>query len=357
VTNGLPTAPRCCGGSAGNELQDDNKETRMTSRETRLDAPHLNRRPGVLAVHSLHRFVVSVPDLDEAERFYGAFGLDVRRVGDRLDLHTFGHPHAWGSVLRASAPAKRLEYVAWGIDEADLPAWRARVAGSGAACAPHSASDGSGLWLRNPDGTPQQLVVADKVSPSAKSKAAERAPVPPGNGAAPARSKVAPVRPRYLSHVLFFTPDVPRMVGFASDVLGLRLSDRSADIIAFLHGPHGSDHHLIALAKSNAPGLHHSSWDVASIDEVGNGAEQMRSAGYTQGWGVGRHVLGSNYFHYVRDPWGSYAEYSYDIDFVPHDLEWPSADHPPEDSFYVWGPAVPADFVTNFETSSGDNPP
>ena len=37
-----------------------------------------------------------------------------------------------------------------------------------------------------------------------------------------------------------------------------RLSDRSGPGIAFLHSPHGSDHHLIALAKSDGPGLHHS---------------------------------------------------------------------------------------------------
>ena len=106
--------------------------------------------------------------------------------------------------------------------------------------------------------------------------------------------------------------------------LGLRLSDRSADIIAFLHGPHASDHHVLAFAKSNAPGLHHSSWDVGSLDEVGLGAELMKTHGYTKGWGVGRHVLGSNYFYYVQDPWGSWAEYSFDIDFVPADVEWPA---------------------------------
>jgi hypothetical protein len=34
---------------------------------------------------------------------------------------------------------------------------------------------------------------------------------------------------------------------------------------------------------------------------------------------------------------------------VPHDVEWPAADHPPEDSLYVWGPAMPEDFITNHE--------
>ena len=142
------------------------------------------------------------------------------------------------------------------------------------------------------------------------------------------------------------------MVRFCIEVLGLRLSDHSGDIVAFLHGAHGSDHHLVAFAKSPAPGLHHSSWDVGSFDDVGNGSEQMRRAGFDRGWGVGRHVLGSNYFYYVRDPWGSFAEYSFDIDFVPHDLEWPSANHPVEDSFYVWGPAVPEDFISNHEQTT-----
>ncbi len=173
--------------------------------------------------------------------------------------------------------------------------------------------------------------------------------VPAGAAAAPSRSTVAQVRPRRLSHVLRFTPDVPRMLRFCTDVLGLRLSDHSGDMIAFMHGPHGSDHHILAFAKGESPGLHHSSWDVGSIDDVGCGAEQMRTHGYQDGWGVGRHVIGSNYFYYVRDPWKSWAEYSFDIDFVPADLDWPAGDHPPEDSIYVWGPPMHPEFIVNFE--------
>ena len=100
---------------------------------------------------------------------------------------------------------------------------------------------------------------------------------------------------------LMFTSDVMRSVAFYRDVLGLRLSDHSADIIAFMHGAHGSDHHMLAFAKSDGPGLHHSSWDVPTIDAVGVGMEQMGTAGYNEGWGVGRHVIGSNYFRYIRD--------------------------------------------------------
>ena len=306
------------------------------------------RRIGATGVHSVNRFVLTVPDVEVAQRFYSDFGLEVRRVGERLDLYTLGHPHAWASIFGNGQP-KRLEYLSFGIFEDDLPAFSERVERHGLASPPHPLSDGSGLWLRNPDGVATQLVVAPKVSPNHKTPLIAGVVKAPGEGKAPARSKVAQVQPRWLSHILLFTPDVPRMQRYCSEVLGLRLSDKSADVIAFMHGVHGSDHHLVAFAKSNAPGYHHSSWDVGRIDDVGNGSEQMRNAGHERGWGVGRHVLGSNYFYYVRDPWGSYAEYSFDIDHVPHNLDWPAADHPPEDSFYVWGPKVPEDFVTNFE--------
>jgi catechol 2,3-dioxygenase-like lactoylglutathione lyase family enzyme len=179
------------------------------------------------------------------------------------------------------------------------------------------------------------------------------APRPPtGTGASLNRARIPKVHPRRLSHILLFSGKVPEAVRFFEEALGLRVTDRSGDLIVFMHGAHGSDHHLIAMAHSNGPGLHHLSWDVANIDEVGRGMEQMYAAGHVRGWGVGRHVLGSNYFHYVRDPWGSYSEYSCDMDYVPGDFDWPTADHPPEDSFYAWGPKVPEDFVTNFQTEA-----
>jgi len=144
---------------------------------------------------------------------------------------------------------------------------------------------------------------------------------------------------------------VPAALKFYSDVLGLRLSDRSGDAIGFMHGVHGSDHHMIAFLKSDGPGLHHLSWDAGSVQGIGLGAMQMAEQGHRQGWGLGRHVLGSNYFHYIRDPWGSYCEYACDIDYIPADHDWQSGEHPAEDSFYVWGPDPPKDFAVNYEAA------
>lgn len=316
--------------------------------ETSDIQPATSRRAGVTAVHSVERIVFSVPDLAPAEAFYSAFGLDIKRSGQQLDLYTYGNPHCWMTVINNGQP-KALQYLSLGIFAEDEDFFRQKIADLGIACEPSVLSDGAGLWLRSPDGTPLQLLVAGKVSPSAKSQTSPIRPMARGEAAAAMRSQATKVLPRCLSHVLLFTADVSGMVDFCENVLGLRLSDRSGDLVAFVHTPHGSDHHLLAFVKSSGAGLHHTSWDVGSLDEVGEGSEQLRAAGFTEGWGVGRHVLGSNYFYYARDPWGSFAEYSFDIDFVAPSTDWVAGDYPPEDSFYLWGPAVPEWFVVNTE--------
>ncbi len=299
------------------------------------------------AAHSVDEFVFSVPDLEQARRFYTAFGLDVRDEGGALALYTHGHPHRWARVLPGDR--KRLLWLSLGIHADDVPRFERLLAesGIGAVAAPAGA-DAGGIWLAGPDGLPVQLRVAEKSSPS-RPAPREAAPECRNAGRSPSRSQAPAVCPLYLSHILLFSADVDAARVFYEDVVGLRLSDRSGSAIAFLHSPHGSDHHLIAMARSGGLGLHHSSWCVPSIDAVGLGSQQMDQAGYAQGWGIGRHVLGSNYFRYVRDPWGSYAEYSYDIDFVAPGDTWPAADHPGEDALYVWGPALPEDFIANHE--------
>ena len=311
--------------------------------------PAAVRRAGAFGVHSLYRFAFTVPDLDEAERFYWAFGLSPRRIGDRLDLYTHGHPHCWASIHQNGAQ-KKLQYVSYAVYEDDFDAFRSRIDRLGLQCEPHPLCDEEGLWLRDPDGVPTQILVAPKLSPATKLQPAVA--VAPCTRAVPSRSAAPPVRPRRLMHILQYTPNVPRMTQFCTEVLGLRLSDTMHDAVAFLHGVHGSDHHLVAFGGSHAPGLHHSAWEVSSVDEVGFGAEQMRARGYTSGWGIGRHITGSNYFHYVRDPWGSYAEYAFDLDFVAADVDWEPADLSPEDGFYAWGPPPPKEFLINQEVTT-----
>lgn len=302
-----------------------------------------------LGVHSLDRFVLAVPDLKPAQRFYASFGLDVQDDGNRLALKTFDHDHRWGSVVEGER--KRLHHLSFGCYGDDLAKLKARVEGNGVRLLdPPAGFESNGFWFLSPDGILVEVKVSPKSSPDRKASGPWMS-CPEGAAGAPLRSKAWTVRPRRLSHVLIFTTDIDGSIEFYSRNLGLRLSDRT-DAVAFMHGIHGSDHHLLAFAKSEAPGFHHCSWDVGAIDDIGIGAAHMADKGYVKGWGLGRHVLGSNYFHYVQDPWGSFSEYSCDIDYIPKTKAWEAGHHAPEDSLSLWGPEPPDYFVVNAEAGN-----
>ena len=64
-----------------------------------------------------------------------------------------------------------------------------------------------------------------------------------------------------------------------------------------------------------------------------------------RGWGLGRHTIGSNFFHYNPDPWGSWIEWFSDIDQV--DDSWVAGEWevPP----HLWGAPPPETFLANRE--------
>lgn len=298
-------------------------------------------------VHSLDHFTLQVPDLAPAQNFYSSFGLDVQPGGNALAIKTYGNDHRWGSVVEGKS--KKLHHLTFGCYADDLQRMKERVEANGVELLdPPAGFESNGFWFRDYAGLLIEVKVAPKTSPDSKADC-RWIPAPEGVAAAPPRAKAQPVRPRRMAHCLIFTPDIDKAIKFYSENLGLRLSDRSADIVAFMHGIYGSDHHMIAFAKSEAPGLHHCSWDVPDVNQVGLGAMLMADKGFSKGWGLGRHVLGSNFFHYIQDPWGSFCEYSSDIDYIPKTMDWEAGDHAPEDSFYLWGPNPPDDFVVNYE--------
>jgi catechol 2,3-dioxygenase-like lactoylglutathione lyase family enzyme len=301
-----------------------------------------------LGIHSLDQFVLSVPDVSVAEKFYRDFGLDVHGSGNGLALKTFGNSHRWGGVIEGER--KRLHHLSFGCYAEDLPRLKTRIEGNGIKLVdPPRGLESNGFWFFGFDNVLTEIKVAAKCSPDQKSEVTWPS-ASAGTARAPMRKSANVGKPRRLAHVLIFTSDVDKAIEFYTQNLGLKLSDRSADVVAFMHAIHGSDHHVLALGKSDAPGMHHCSWDVGSIGDIGLGAMNMADKGYTKGWGLGRHVLGSNFFHYVRDPWGSYCEYSCDIDYIPSDINWNAGTHDPEDSLYLWGPELPKDFALNYES-------
>lgn len=303
----------------------------------------MSRRTDRLGVHSLDQFCLEVPDLGRAQSFYESFGLTARTAGGRLELYGAESDHCWGVVTEGRK--KKLNRVVFGAYGDELAKFETRLKGLNIERVKPAAE---GLAFHDPSGNLIEIRAAEKSAPDAKSTATTTPRASPDRGA-PMRGETATVRPRRLSHALLFVRDVHEAISFYADTLGVRLSDESGGVVAFMHGAHGSDHHMIAFAKSDGGGFHHCSWDVGSIEDVGRGGEQMADAGFDQGWGFGRHVLGSNYFHYVRDPWDSYCEYSFDIDYIAAEQDWQAGSPPLENGFYLWGPKPPQDFGRNME--------
>lgn len=298
------------------------------------------------AVHAIDHYTLAVPDLDRAQHFFSSFGLRVERADGTLAVRATDSDHVWARIIEG--PAKRLAYLTLNCSEAEYAALAHRIAEGAEAAQPHpQARYRDGVWFRDTDGNLLQVRVGPKtVAPMSR---AETARDSAQRGVEGGRSKARRVAPRRLSHILLFASDVLAQVRFYEGVLGLRLSDRSEDLVAFMHAPSGSDHHLMAFSKSAGPGFHHASWDVAGAEEVGLGWMQMQEAGYTEAWGMGRHVLGSNYFCYVKDPWGSFCEYSGDIDYINAGQKWEAGNHAPHDSLYLWGPPPIPSMLHNTE--------
>lgn len=295
-----------------------------------------------VGIHSINHFGLDLPDLDESERFLTRFGLRVERKPAELLVRASNSEHVWVKVLQGER--KRLAFISLGCYEEDYSAIKAQIIDAGGReSAPHSHGSPDGFWFHDPDGRLIQLRVGPKMMPDCKAPMAD-GNVPAGVQGASIRNNARTVKPTRLAHLLLWSADVDKSLDFFERGLGMILADRSADIVAFTYARHGCDHHLLALIKGPGIGIHHSSWDLPGIEDVGLGKNQMWTGGYTMHWGVGRHCLGSNYFNYVRDNDGTWWEYNCHIDYIPKGMHWDGGDVDPENSLYLWGPDLPEEF-------------
>ena len=308
-----------------------------------------------MAVLGPYGFVLEVPDLATGIRFYTDAGLNARQEGNIVRLRCDGQDRDCITLI-GGAPRKRLHHLILRADPDKLGAVRQAVPDLGGKVidAP-SGFSGAGLWVQDPHGMRVHLLDAPAEKPQLAGEPFEcNAPgrlVRKDRRAIAAKGTVGPIRPLRLGHVLLFSPDVLRSVDFFSRALGMGLADRSQDVVAFMCALRDSDHHVVAFAKSNDIGFHHGSFQVASPDEVGLGGRRLIDNGNAGNWGFGRHTIGSNFFHYIQDPWGSWFEYYSDIDHIADYSKWEPINYPLEDSLENWGPNLPPDFAHNYEAA------
>ena len=303
-------------------------------------------------IRSLLHAGLFVPELETGKAFYELFGLETRVDGDDLYFRCPGRD--LDQVRLMKGPKKKLAYVAMGTDEAGFAALLSNLHKEGVETSKEQFGLKTGVWFQDPHGDWVNVQVCEP--PESTLPFAPEINTPGryrrvGTRACDPNTRFKKARPRRLGHLIKFSPDVDRSTDFYTRVCGLKVSDKAADILSFLRGSAGGDHHMLAFAKSSHTGLHHMSFEVSDFDEIEIGAQTMLRAGYTNGFGPGRHIGGSNYFHYIRDPWNSLVEYFWDIDVIPEDdSDWVPIDGSPEDVLAVWAAAPPPpEFVENFE--------
>jgi hypothetical protein len=104
------------------------------------------------------------------------------------------------------------------------------------------------------------------------------------------------------------------------------------------------DHHCFFFFEGPKMHVHHSSFETHDFDAQVLGHDWLRQHGYTNCWGVGRHVMGSQIFDYWFDPSGFILEHYVDGDLL--DMNEPTHHtKAAPDNLHVWGPEVPATFL------------
>ena len=301
---------------------------------------------------------LEVPQIEPGVKFYTDAGLEAATDGAVARLRCPGQDRD-SIVLLGNAPFKRLHHIALRADGLEEIAAKTSNAGGELASAPEGFAS-NGLWVRDPHGMLIHLQerAADpelEAGPSFEVNAPGRLLRTRRSAMRPSASYAA-AKPLRLGHILLFSPDVLKSVAFPSEALGMGLADRAQDVIAFCCARKDSDHHVVAFAKSPTVGFHHASFQVGDPDEVGRGGRALvgktRERALNGDWGFGRHTIGSNFFHYIQDPWGSWFEYYSDMDHIDDYSLWTPTNYEMADSLANWGPAAPPDFAHNYEADA-----
>lgn len=132
----------------------------------------------------------------------------------------------------------------------------------------------------------------------------------------------APARPRTLSHVVYFVPDVVKAEAFYVERLGFRCADRFSGVGPFLRPAGTLDHHTLFLIQTPPfmKGCEHFTFHMGGPTELLKAGTRFVEKGYESFWGPGRHIFGSNWFWYFNSPLGCHVEYDADMDL--HDDSW-----------------------------------
>lgn len=296
-----------------------------------------------MPLHGLTRVTIGVPNVAETAAYYEEFGLalaDSPRAGGVGLATTDG-----GEQLHlVSSPTRRAVELRVGVDDLDD---LSRVAAALHRLEIPVEQTPNSLRAHDP-GT--QLVVvleiADRAAPEVRKGPPYNGPgyTPRPDVRAPGVERAERVRPRKLGHVVMGSTDQPGSQRFFAEGLGFKISDTVPGLASFMRC--STDHHNVLVQQAPVAYLHHTSWQVDDVDDVGRGATAMLEKDPARHiWGLGRHHVGSNFFWYLRDPAGNFSEYYSDLDCIVDDALWTPQSWEGAHGLYNWGPPPPPSFL------------
>ena len=291
-----------------------------------------------MALHRLTSVCIGVPNVAETASYYEEFGLT------RVNGNSFATVDGGEQLRFVSSPRRQLVELGIGVDDPDdLHSVAARLASLGVAV---KHSPDSVTAIDPGTGVRVALSVAAPLDPYPALVVAQNGPGRPDRGTSRAEpiDRTAPVRPRKLGHVVVGSVDVEASEKFFIQGIGFKVSDRVPDAASFLRC--STDHHNLLVQAAPIPFLHHTSWQVDDVDEIGRGATALLNTDPARHvWGLGRHHIGSNFFWYLKDPAGNFSEYYADMDCIVDDQLWDPGVWTDIRALYSWGPPVPESFL------------
>jgi len=296
-----------------------------------------------MSLHRLTRVTIGVPDVAATAEYYADFGL--QRAGEPRAGQA-GFTTADGGEQMRLVPSERRRLVELRIG-ADDPDDLARIEADLARLEIPARRETGTLTARDP-GTEVTVVVeiAGRLDQPETPPPPYNAPghIRRANARAPGILRQDQVRPRRLGHVVLGSTDQERSQRFFTAGLGFKVSDTVPGLAAFLRC--STDHHNVLVQQAPLAFLHHTSWQVNDVDEVGRGATAMLAKDPARHvWGLGRHHVGSNFFWYLRDPAGNFSEYYSDLDCIVDDALWTPGTWEGAQGLYNWGPPPPPSFL------------
>ncbi|PUA79552.1 VOC family protein [Nocardioides currus] len=293
-----------------------------------------------MALHRLTSITVGVPNVEETAAYYTDFGLTPVGGGSRP---AFATADGGEQFKLAHAPQRRLLEIGIGVEDPDdldrierqLGALDLGVERTADALVTEEPIAG----FRAVVSIAPRIVQESEPTPYNGPGRIERA-----GTRAPGILREGPVAPRKLGHVVIGSTDQEATQRFFTDGIGLKVSDTVPGLAAFMRC--STDHHNVLVQQAPLNFLHHTSWQVDDVDEIGRGATAMLEKDPGRHvWGLGRHHVGSNFFWYLKDPAGNFSEYYSDIDCIVDDALWEPGVWDGAKSLFNWGPPPPPSFL------------